>query len=83
MSTRDLNGEDVGERLEFLNGHFLQLFEAYLRIYTNHYPEFGNQQVMAFKLLWDFSIYWSINALRFVNGKVTDLAVHARRSGRT
>lgn len=73
LATRDLNGEDVGERLEFLNGHFLQLFEAYLRIYTNHYPEFGNQQVMAFKLLWDFSIYWSINALRFVNGKVTDL----------
>ncbi len=29
---------------------------------------------MAFKLLWDFSIYWSINALRFVNGKVTDMA---------
>jgi flavin-dependent dehydrogenase len=74
LATRDLDGEDVGERLEFLNGHFLQLFEAYLRIYTNHYPEFGNQQVMAFKLLWDFSIYWSINALRFVNGKVTDLA---------
>src|SRR5436190_6043195 len=72
--TRDLNGEDISQRLEFLNGHFLQLFEAYLRVYTNHYAEFGNQQVMAFKLLWDFSIYWSINALRFVNGKVTDMA---------
>ena len=73
LVTRDLDGEDVNERLEFFNSHFLQLFGAYLAVYTDQYPSFGNQQVMAFKLLWDFSVYWSINALRFVNGKLTDM----------
>jgi flavin-dependent dehydrogenase len=73
LVTRDLNGEDVGQRLEFFNGHFLQLFDAYLGVYTNLYPVFGNQSVMAFKLLWDFSVYWSITALRFLNGKLTDM----------
>src|SRR5258706_16023526 len=68
-----MNGEDVGERLELFNSQFLQLFEAYLGLYTNQYPAFGNQGVMAFKLLWDFSIYWSITAPRFINGKLTDL----------
>ena len=42
-------------------------------IYTDHYPEFGNQHVMACKLLFDFSLYWGINALRFVNGKFADI----------
>jgi flavin-dependent dehydrogenase len=73
LVTRDLNGEDIGERLEFYNSHFLLLFNAYLGIYTDHYAELGNQHVMAMKLLWDFSIYWSISSLRFVNNKLTDL----------
>jgi flavin-dependent dehydrogenase len=73
LVTRDLNGEDIGERLEFYNGHLLQLFNAYLGIYTDHYAEFGNQHVMSMKLWWDFSIYWSITSLRFVNNKLTDL----------
>jgi flavin-dependent dehydrogenase len=73
LVTRDLNGEDIGERLEFFNNHFLQLFDAYLAVYTDQYPGFGDQQVVAFKLLWDFSVYWSISALRFLNGKLTDM----------
>ena len=73
LVTRELNGDDIGERLEFYNSHILLLFNAYLGIYTDHYAEFGNQHVMAMKLLWDFSIYWSISSLRFVNGKLTDL----------
>ena len=73
LVTRDLDGEDIAQRVEFHNGHFLQIFRAWLGIYTDQYPEFGNQHVMACKLLWDFSLYWAINALRFVNGKVADL----------
>jgi flavin-dependent dehydrogenase len=73
LVTRDLNGEDIGERLEFYNSHFLQLYNAYLGLYQDHYAEFGNQHVSVMKLLWDFAIYWSISCLRFVNSKLTDL----------
>jgi flavin-dependent dehydrogenase len=73
LIVRDLNGEDIGERLEFYNSHYLQLYNAYLNLYLDHYAEFGDQHVMAMKLLWDFSIYWSISCVRFVNEKLTDL----------
>jgi flavin-dependent dehydrogenase len=73
LVTRDLNGEDIAGRLEFYNRDFQSLFAAYLRMYTDQYPGFGNQQVMGLKLLWDFTGYWSINALRFVTGKLTDM----------
>jgi 2-polyprenyl-6-methoxyphenol hydroxylase-like FAD-dependent oxidoreductase len=73
LITRDLDGEDIGQRLEALNAHYLQLFEAFLRLYTNQYAHFGNQRVMTAKLLWDHAIYWAISALRFMKGKLTDL----------
>jgi hypothetical protein len=72
LVSKDLNDEDITQLLEFYNGSFLQLFEAYLRIYTDLYAVFGNQAVMPFKLIWDLAIYWGINALRFLQGKVTD-----------
>jgi flavin-dependent dehydrogenase len=70
----DLDGEDVNERLELWNGQYLGLFEAWLRLYTNQYPHFGNPRIMNAKLTWDFTAYWGLSALRFLNGKLTDLA---------
>lgn len=73
LVTSDLDGEDVAERLELWNGQYLGLFEAWLRLYTNQYPHFGNPRVMNAKLTWDFTAYWGLSALRFLNGKLTDV----------
>jgi len=73
LVTRDLDGEDISGRLEFYNRDFQTFFAAYLVMFAGQYPAFGNQQVMGPKLLWDFSAYWSISALRFVGGKLTDM----------
>jgi flavin-dependent dehydrogenase len=71
--TRELDGEDVNERMELWNGQYLGLFEAWMRLYTNQYPHFGNPRVMNAKLTWDFTAYWGLSALRFLNGRLTDL----------
>jgi flavin-dependent dehydrogenase len=71
--TRDLDGEAVAERIEGFNAQYLLLFERILAIYTNQYEAFGNPAVMTAKLVWDFGFYWSVNALRFMQGKWTDL----------
>jgi flavin-dependent dehydrogenase len=71
--TRDLDGEAVDDRVEGFNAQYLLLFERILSIYTNQYEAFGNPAVMTAKLVWDFGLYWSVNALRFMQGKWTDL----------
>jgi flavin-dependent dehydrogenase len=74
LVTRDLSGENVRRRILVFDVQFRTIFEgAVRRTYTDHYPEFGNAQVMAAKLLWDFAIYWAIVALTYMQGKSTDL----------
>ena len=80
LVARDLDGEDVGQRTEIWNTQLLQLFGAFLRLYTDQYPVFGNPGVAVRKVIWDHAVYWLINAFRFTSGKLTDLAF-LQRSG--
>jgi flavin-dependent dehydrogenase len=70
---RDLDGEDIEERLEFYNYFFGQLFEPTIAIYKDQYEFFGNHQVMLGKLLYDNTTYFSTLANLFIHGKMTDL----------
>jgi len=73
LIVRDLAGEDIQEEAEALNGFFLIAFESLVgNTYTNHYPEFGNAEVFSAKLLWNFALYWTVFALPFFQGKLTD-----------
>jgi flavin-dependent dehydrogenase len=74
LITRELGGENVRKRILTFDVQFRTIFEgAVRRTYTDHYPEFGNAQVMAAKLLWDFAIYWGIVALTYMQGYSTNL----------
>jgi hypothetical protein len=70
---RDLQGEEIGPRVEAWNGQLLQVFAAFLRLYTNLYGAFGNSRVAVPKIVWDHAVYWGVNALRVIKGKLTDL----------
>jgi flavin-dependent dehydrogenase len=70
--TRERRGEDVGERIEQFNTLYLQLFDAFLRVYTNQYPIMGNAQVMTMKAAWDNGSYWAIPALLFFQQRLID-----------
>ena len=70
---RDLDGEDVAERVEAYNAQYMRLFEVILRDYHNQYQLFGDSQVMCVKLLWDYAFYWGFPALWFFQDKWVDL----------
>lgn len=71
--TRDLDGEDVEERLEFFNYMFFELFNPYVTLYKDNYQFFGNPQVMLAKQLVDNNAYFSTLAFLFLHDKLTDL----------
>jgi flavin-dependent dehydrogenase len=77
LITRERRGEDISDRLERHNTLYLQLFEAFLRVYTNQYPIMGNAQVMTMKAAWDNGSYWAIPALLFFQRRLTDPAFMA------
>jgi 2-polyprenyl-6-methoxyphenol hydroxylase-like FAD-dependent oxidoreductase len=74
LVTRELDGEEVGDRIEAFNVQYLLLFDAFLKLYTDQYQLFGNPRVMVPKVAWEHALYWGIGALRFLNDKFTDLA---------
>ncbi len=71
--TRDLDGEQIAERLEGHNVQYLLLYDAFLKLYLDQYQLFGNPRVMVSKLAWEHALYWGVGALRFLNDKFTDM----------
>jgi flavin-dependent dehydrogenase len=70
---RDLDGEDIEERLDFYNFFFFQLFDPTIWLYKDQYQFFGNPQVMLAKQLYDNNAYFSTLAFLFLHGKMTQL----------
>ena len=68
---RDLDGEDIEERLDFFNFFFFQLFDPTIFLYKDQYQFFGNAQVMLAKQLYDNTAYFSTLAFLFIHGKMT------------
>jgi flavin-dependent dehydrogenase len=73
LITRDLDGEDVAERLEFFNTVLLALFERYLGLYTDMYLLLGNSQAMGIKHSVDVCAYWGEIALPFMKANFADM----------
>jgi flavin-dependent dehydrogenase len=70
---RELDGEDIEERLDFFNFFFFRLFDPTLSLYRDQYQFFGNPQVMMAKLLYDNLAYFSTLAFLYLHGKMTEL----------
>jgi flavin-dependent dehydrogenase len=75
---RELDGEDVGERVAAYEEQYFRLFEITLSDYLNQYHLFGDAQVTCVKLHWDYTYYWSYPALWFYHDKLTDLEFLAK-----
>lgn len=70
---RELDGEDISERLEYYNDFYHRTFEFVLSRTEHHYPLFGNPWVTAGKLGWDvYHIHTGVTVL-MVKDKLTDL----------
>ena len=69
LVTRDLNGEQIGERADYYNDLYQRLFAHVISRYRDSYPVFGNAWVMCGLLTWDF----------YSNHTGSVLAVHAEQ----
>jgi hypothetical protein len=71
---KDLNGEDIEDRVASHNQVFLILAEVWLAAYEKQYPLMGNAQVMIAKVVWDTIIYWAFPGLLFFHDKLRNLS---------
>lgn len=72
LITRDLDGEDVSERLEFYDDFYLRTFDYAIAKYEDLYPVFGNVWVAAHKLYWDAFFNHAGVVLLMIKDKVGD-----------
>ncbi len=72
LISRDLDGEDIAEAVEFYNFFYFQLFEPTISLYKDKYEMFNNPQVMLAKTLYDNMAYFSTLAFLFTHDKMTD-----------
>ncbi len=56
---RDLDGEDIEERLELVDGFFRRLAENAFTTYRTASPVYGHARAMAAKVYFDTFIYWA------------------------
>lgn len=72
---RDLDGQDIAERLEFYNDMHLKTFDFVLSKVEDHYLAFGNPAVMVPKLGWDRMVNHFGVVLLFVKNRFLDYAL--------
>jgi flavin-dependent dehydrogenase len=73
LVVRDLDGEDIAERLDYYNDLYQRAFEHVVSRYRDSYPIFGNSWVSCGLLTWDFYSNHVGIVLLFVKNKLTDL----------
>jgi flavin-dependent dehydrogenase len=70
---RELDGEDVSERVEYYNDMYQRQFSFVISRYRDSYPLFGNPWVLCGFLTWDFYASHVGYNLVFTQNRVTDL----------
>ena len=72
LITRDLNGEDIGERTDYYNDYYQRTFEYVIAKYEDQYPTMGQPAVMMPKLIWDSIVNHCAQTMLFIHGKFGD-----------
>jgi flavin-dependent dehydrogenase len=73
LISRDLDGEDIGERLEYWNDFYFRTFDWVLSKTENHYATFGDPRVLLPKLVFETVVNHSGTVFLAVKDKLTDL----------
>ena len=71
----DIKGQDIrlnSQVFQFINQSF---FNSTMSLYTNEYGGFGDRQMMALKLVWDYAYYWGVLSLLFFRSTMIDVGL--------
>ncbi len=70
---RELDGEDVAERVEYYNGLYKRTFESVVGRYRDMYPVFGDSWVLPAALTWTFLASHGGPAFVMIREKIADI----------
>jgi len=74
--TRELNGEDIEDRIAIHNQLYLMVVNSWLSTYLGQYPLMGNAQIIVAKVIWDTAVYWAIPGLLYFHDAYNDFGDH-------
>ena len=73
LMARDLEGEDIGDRLDYFNELYFRIFEWVLSRTENLYAVYGDSEVLLPKLVFDTTMNHVGIVVLMLNDKMTDL----------
>jgi hypothetical protein len=73
LIVRDLDGEDVSDRVEYYNQLYQRAFEFVIAKYRDLYPVFGNSWVSCGMITWGFFVNHTGITLLTLTNKLTDI----------
>jgi len=78
MIRRDLKGRPIAAQSVIYENLYRTFYDNTMLIYRNQYGLFGNGRLMAFKIFWDYAIYWIFLAFFFIQGRITQITLFSR-----
>ena len=75
---RDRAGREVAPHALLYQQLYFSFYENTLSLFRGQYPLFGDPQVLTYKVLWDYTFYWSLLAPLFYGGRIADIPLLGR-----
>jgi len=70
---RDFRGESFGAYVASYGHIFRSIYDSTMSLYEGQYRIFGDPQVLATKVIWDYAYYWGVLCQMFFQNRLTDL----------
>lgn len=75
MIALDRGGKPVAPYARLYEQLYFSFYENTLSLYRDQYAIFGDAEIMAIKVIWDYAYYWGILCPLFFQHRLADLAV--------
>ena len=75
LIARDRRAEPFGAYVRIYSQLFRSFYESTMTLYQDQYALFGDPEVLAAKVIWDYTYYWGILCQLFFQNRLTDLAM--------
>ena len=75
---RDRAGRDIAPHAALYQQLYFSFYGNMMSLYRGQYALFGDPQVLTYKVLWDYTFYWSLLAPLFYGGRIGDIAMFGR-----
>ncbi len=75
LIAHDRAGQPVAPYARIYEQLYFSFYENTLSLYRDQYPIFGDAEIMAIKVIWDYAYYWGILCPLFFQDRLADLGL--------